>query len=324
MNPILLTLLLAAVAPDAAPVEVALLDGRTVAGEVVSWNRDGVTIKSTAESEQFPADQLLNLTWKAADGAADKSATFLELLDGSRFRITDFSTHDHTATVASPYVGAPLEIRTERIRSVELQPRTEAAAAVWQELEHKETAGDVLVVAKREGKSFDYLTGVAGDLTADQAQFQWEGEQMAVKRSKAAAILYYHKQADRFPDAVCELTAADGSRIPAVEVEFIDGRLHLTTPAGVKLELAIADLRHADFSAGKLAYLSDLKPIEVKWTPRIAAPAGASTVAAFGMPRNDQSFAGSALSLVWKDDPLPARRACACTPRASPSAAAPR
>src|SRR5690606_33765143 len=63
-----------------------------------------------------------------------------------------------------------------------------------------------------------------------------------------------------------------------------------------------------DFSSGKLAYLGDLKPTAVRWTPRVALPEGATTIASYGLPRNNVSYSGSPLSLQWRDDPLPNRR----------------
>lgn len=306
MRSILLSLLLATAA-NAAPVDVARLDGSTVSGELVEWTRNSVTIKGESGAKRIPAAGLLGITWKSK-AAPDDSATFLELIDGSRVRITSFSTINHRATIATPYIDKSTLIPTEQIHSVELTPRTEAAAVVWQELESNDLSGDVLIVSKREGQSFDYLAGVAGDVTPEQASFEWEGERMKVKRSKIAAILYYHKQAVQFPDSVCELTTADGSRIPVRELNLREGVLQGITPAGVSVHVDLDDIVHADFSAGKLAYLSDLKPIEVKWTPRIAAPAGADVVAAFGLPRYDESFTGSELSLLWKDDAQIARR----------------
>jgi len=175
-------------------------------------------------------------------------------------------------------------------------------------LETKKLPGDVLLVAKQGGESVDYLAGILGDVTADQAEFEWEGDRVNVKRSKIAAIAYHHEKAAALPDAVCRLDMADGSHIPAREITLADDGLRIVTPAGIKLALAIADVRQADFSAGKLTYLSDVKPTSARWTPRIATPLSAELQSAYGMPRNDQSFSGSALSLAWKNDSQPGRR----------------
>jgi hypothetical protein len=189
-----------------------------------------------------------------------------------------------------------------------LQPASDASRAVWQELEKKNIAGDVLLVAKRSGESVDYLAGILGDITAEQAEFEWEGDRVEVKRSKIAALAYHHDKAADYPGPVCRLDAADGSHIPVREVKLADDQLRVETPAGIKLSLAIADLRRADFSGGKLAYLSDLKPAAARWTPRIATPLSPDLLAARGTPRGDQSFSGSALSLAWKDASRPGRR----------------
>jgi hypothetical protein len=201
-----------------------------------------------------------------------------------------------------------VEIAAELIRSVELQPPSEATKTAWRELGRKELEGDVLLVVKREGESVDYLSGVVGDVSPDQAEFEWDGERLEVKRARIAGIAYYHPKERELPDAICELTTADGSLIPVRKVSFSEQTATVTTPAGVELRVAVGDLRRADFSRGKLAYLSDLQPAEAKWEARIAPPPGAQLIGAQGQPRSNVSFTGSPISLLWKDDPIASRR----------------
>jgi NPCBM/NEW2 domain len=180
---------------------------------------------------------------------------------------------------------------------------------MWKQLDEREVVGDVLIIAKREGGLLDYLTGVVGDASADEVTFEYEGQKLPVKRSKVAAIAYYHAEPRRLPEAICRLTLMDGSQIPAREVALVDdGQLQVRTPAGIAFSVSLMHVVRGDFSAGKLAYLSDLKPIELKWTPRIATSDAASLIAEFGQPRNNVSFSGSALSLAWPDESLPTGR----------------
>jgi hypothetical protein len=72
------------------------------------------------------------------------------------------------------------------------------------------------------------------------------------------------------------------------------------------LEAPLEQVLRADFSAGKIAYLSDMKPSEVRWTPGLGVPEGSAS--ARSQPRSDQSFSGSPLSLLWKDDVARSRR----------------
>jgi len=308
MNVLFLTIWLAATGVDSAQVVATRLDGSVLEGQIVAWNANGVEIQGDEQSAKIPAQELLNIRFSTADTDRDDSAMFLELVDGSRFLVSDFTTQNRVATVATPYADQPVKIRTDQIRSINLLPRTESADAVWQELQDKELADDVLIVAKRDGASFDYLTGVVGDVAADQARFEWEGERVDVKRSKVAGIIFFHKQSAAARDPACQLTTVDGSQFNARTIELDGDRLKLMTPAGLAIETDLSRLRLADFSFGKLSYLSDLKPIEVAWTPRIGVAASSGPFAAYGQPRYDQSYSGSALALLWKDDPLPSRR----------------
>jgi hypothetical protein len=147
-----------------------------------------------------------------------------------------------------------------------------------------------------------------GDVTAEQVAFEWDGEQVPVKRTKVAAILFYQGKPAALPEAVCRLHLTDGSLISAQEIALEGGTATIRTPAGVSLTVRLDEIARADFSAGKLAYLSDIEPNKATWTPRIALPAAAGSLAAAGKPRRDQSFSGSPLSLMWKDDVARSRR----------------
>ena len=308
MTHLLFPLLFAAVAAADPPVDAQLLDGRAVSGAMVRWDAEGLTVAGESGQVTLPVDRLLSVRWPGDKFTAPGSAKYMELVDGTRLNIADFTTRRGVADASTAYSSSPLRIRTALISTVELQPASEASRVAWRELETKNLAGDVLLVSKRDGQSVDYLAGILGDVTADQAGFEWEGDRVQVKRSKIAALAYHHDKPAGLPDAVCRLETADGSQIPAREVALEEGRLHVVTPAGVRLTLAVADVRQADFSAGKLAYLSDLKPVRAQWTPRIATPLSAELQAIHGMPRSDQSFAGSALTLAWKDATQSSRR----------------
>jgi hypothetical protein len=110
------------------------------------------------------------------------------------------------------------------------------------------------------------------------------------------------------PDAACELSLTDGSRLAAGEISLNEGRrLSISTPAGVHLEVPLEQVARADFSAGKIAYLSDLIPSDVRWTPGLGLPKTKSFTEK-NLPRKDASFSGSPLSLLWNDDAARSRR----------------
>ena len=106
-----------------------------------------------------------------------------------------------------------------------------------------------------------------------------------MKWSKVAGLAYYHANEDESKQPVCWLQTTHGARLPVATVDFGEGAFNITTTGGLELRLPQDTVVSADFSQGKLTYLSDLKPINQTWTPRIALPASAELIQDFGLPR---------------------------------------
>lgn len=301
----LLIALLAAAAVNDAEATVAMLDGRAVRGTIESWTAKEISVAAADGATRLPAGELLDVRW-VRDLAKPSAATNVELIDGTRIRYATFTIADRKAAFTGDHFELPLSIPREAIRLIELRPSTPFIATSLEEVERKQAPGDALVVSQRDSETMDYLTGVIGDVTAEQATFEWDGDRVPVKRAKIAAMVFYRARQPKLPAAVCDLSLTDGSQIAAREVSLRDGRVSVTTPAGVELDLPLEKIMRADFSTGKVVYLSDMKPGEVRWTPGIGVPEGSAT--ARSLPRNDQSFSGSPLSLVWNDDVGRSRR----------------
>jgi len=89
-------------------------------------------------------------------------------------------------------------------------------------------------------------------------------------------------------------------RLGTAHIELKDSILSLTTLSGAKIDWPVDDISVADFSSGKLMYLSDIEPASSNWTPLVGLPATASVAAEYGQPRRDKSAYGGPLSLTVK------------------------
>ena len=301
---LLIALIAATVGKDAEAI-VATLDGRAINGTIESWSAKDISIMVADGAMSLPTSELIDVHW-ARNLDKPSEATSVELIDGTRIPYATFTIASRKATFTGARFEQPLSIPREAIRLIELRASTPFIATALEEIERKQLPGDALVVSQRDSEMMDYLTGVIGDVTAEQAAFEWDGDRVPVKRSKIAAMVFYQARQPTLPEAVCDLSLVDGSRVAASEVSLRDGRLSVTTPAGVELELPLEQVMRADFSTGKIAYLSDMKPAEVRWTPGIGVPEGGATVRS--LPRIDQSFSGSPIALLWKDDVARSRR----------------
>jgi hypothetical protein len=308
MNSLLLFAVIAAAAASGGEATIGTLDGRALKGEISAWTAAGLTFSNADGDTKIPAGEVLEVRWsrEAADGAG-AGAMYIEMIDGSRIAYAEVSIAKRQATVTGGLLRRPLRIPRDSIRLIELRPVTPFIASALEEIERKEIPGDALVVSQRESETMDYLPGVIGDVTAEQAGFDWDGERVEVKRSKIAAMVFYQARQAVLPDTSCELSLTDGSRLAAREISLEGKQLSVTTPAGARLDVSLEQLVRADFSSGKIAYLSDLTPSGVRWTPGLGVPK-AELFAEKNLPRRDVSFSGSPLSLVWNDNAARSRR----------------
>ncbi len=302
----LLLTLFATIAGSSGEATVTTLEGRAASGTISAWTANEVSLKTADGAVVFPAAELLSVQWDR-EPAEDAAALHLEFTDGGRMRYSEFAIAKRIVTVKSGLSKEPLRVSRDAIRMIQLRPSTSFVETALDEIERKGAPGDALVVSQRDSETMDYLTGVIGEVTAEQASFEWDGERVPVKRSKIAAMVFYHAREASLPEVNCELSLVDGSRVPANEVALRGDRVSVATPAGVSLEFSLDQIVSADFSTGKIAYLSDMKASDVRWTPAIGVPADTS-ITARNTPRNNTSFSGSPLSLLWNNDAANSRR----------------
>ena len=305
-----LTCVASAAPPTSSPagVTAARLDGAALSGELSGWTGSEVVIQTANGEERIATDVLVSLRWPNAQGSGapdNASLGLVELVDGTILPATDFGV---TASQAAVTLGAhlptdekELTLPVRQIAAVKLRPLEPEAAAQWDEIRAQNLAGDVLVVLKRDGKSLDYVEGVLGDVTPEKIEFRFDAEPLRVDRAKVAGFFYYRNAPQAETKPRCVLHGRTGLRATAAAAYAADGMIHITTTSGVSLKWPLGDIHLADFSGGKIAYLSDLRPASEKWTPLVGLPADSELAASLGKPRRDQSAFGGPLSLGFPE-----------------------
>jgi hypothetical protein len=298
------SLLLLVTAANPGGVEATRLDGSKVSGQIMAWDARGVTLATPGGAQQIAGDELLQLQTIDSPSRSELPEATIELVDGTRFPIKGFTVKNRKAYVATLSSTAPLPIATGLIRRVEFRAPSNALAEIWDRVDARDAAGDALIVMKGAGEAFDFLTGVVDAVTDEQVSFDWDGQKVPIKRTKVAGIAFYQRERRMLPDAICVLRMTDGTTAHARGIELEGDTLKIVTPSNLRLMFRRDLLASADFSAGKLAFLSDLKADSSTWAPRVAVPKAARIASEFGMPRMNSSFSGSALSLAWPDEAL--------------------
>jgi hypothetical protein len=210
------------------------------------------------------AGQVTELSARSPMKAAVGGPLRVDLVDGSSLAADDFVTTKDTAEIRTG--ERTLKLPLANVDSVRFQQQSEAVARQWNELVRGKRTGDVMVVRKAD--AIDHLNGILGDVGKETIAFEVDGETIPVKRTKIAGIIYAPLAAGReLPAAFCTLVDAAGSRVAAEKVEIADGKLHVASPAGLKLDLPLEQIRSILF---KVQYLSDLEPESADYIPYLS------------------------------------------------------
>jgi hypothetical protein len=307
---VIIALALINFAPAAASqVTATRLDGTAIRGELRSWDKQAVVIATADGEERLATKQLLSLQWEPGPPNQETEGSSLdahvELIDGSLIPLDDFQSSAARATinVAAPLASDEKELTLPRkqLAAVRLQPLSAAAAQQWQEIRDTDFASDLLVLLKRDGKSLDYAEGVLGEVSPTKIAFQLDGEPLRIDRAKVAGFIYYRPQSHAAAEPRCVVRGRSGLRANVVRAELANGMVQMTTASGANLKWPLDDIHLADFSAGKLIYLSDLEPAAERWTPLVGLPSEATLASEYGRPRRDRSAYGGPLMLRLDD-----------------------
>lgn len=288
-------LLMGAIGPE---VEIRTVDGDAVAGRLIELSATSATLETETATTTIDGQKMLSLgprpaaTAKPPEAKSPDAPVVVGLVDGSILPATGFSADARKARLLSAQ-GDPLEIDLRNVAAVRLQAGEPAVEQSWRDILGGKHVEDILVI--RKGDSLDYHKGVVHEVNDTSVQFEMDGEKIAVKRAKVFGIVYFRPPRD-LPGALCTITDVDGAKWSVRTLSF-DQRLSWTTPCGVEMHRALESIANIDFSAGKIVFLSDLKPDSVRWTPFFAPSQPLPSVEEFYSPRTDQNFSAQPLRL---------------------------
>jgi hypothetical protein len=280
-------LLLAALLTAAIPFEAQTLDGKRIDGDLTELTANRVSLQTAQGPVAIDLENLIALSPKQRRSAAtNPNEVLVQLADGSCIHAKQFTCKESRVQVTL-LNGQSLEMPVRDVLAVRLPFESESAAAEWTRLLGMKHNADVLVLHKNE--ILDYHEGVLHDVTEEMVHFEIEGERLPVSRAKVYGLMYQHRTEDALPTPYCRITETCGSQWSVRKLTF-SNTLELTTPGELHVSLPLEDVARIDFAEGKIAYLSDMKPDNLRWTPFFSANKATQLVEKFYEPRRDRSF----------------------------------
>jgi hypothetical protein len=246
-------------------VEVSTLQGQTHSGRMLRLTREELTLLRGEDELLIPVSQLLGLSFVSPghNDAPLPRGPRVTLADGTHFGFDTLVSTATQFTLETPQAGR-FQLPTTAVANVRFGPSDSRVAVSWDELCARQVKQDLLVV--RKGDVLDFLDGTIGPIGEEFLTLIHEGDEIPVRRSKVFGVIYARRQQDEAKPK-CKIHSLSGDELNARDVSYDGKVLTAVLAAGAQIEASAASLSSIDFSLGKLAYLSDMEPREVDYTP---------------------------------------------------------
>jgi hypothetical protein len=251
--------------PAVPPVELTTLSGRRVTGTLVELSADHASMNSHGKDVRVPLAEVLELRTLRPRPAVppDLKRPELALIDGSRLYWTALQISDRQVFVETPQLGK-FTLPLTAVSSIRLALLDRQLVDAWKDLSARDVTQDMLVIAK--ANVLDHLDGTVGTIDATNIHFVLDGEERTAKRQKVFGIVYARRNAEA-SKPVCELSNTSGDVLKPQTITWNAAQLNVGLIGGAQLVVPFEQVVSLDFSSGKIRYLSQLEPREVKYTP---------------------------------------------------------
>ncbi len=207
--------------------------------------------------QAIPLDDLRQIRLAPAATAEAKPAVVLHLLGGGKLLAKSVTIASDECQVETALAGK-LTIPLDQVRGVRLEPAV-ASPEFDKALAAPNAEQDRLFI-KIEDK-VDSASGIFKSLGPKDFQFELGGEAKTLPREKLFGIIVAQGAAEDDP-AKAVITLKDGSLIAGELDSLSGGKLAARLPGGSKIEVPQEALASIALRSSRLAFLSDLKPVE--------------------------------------------------------------
>jgi hypothetical protein len=253
-------------APAGLQFELTTLSGRRQAGVLTELSSETASLTAAGKSAKFPLTEVLDIRASGPKGvtaAADARRPELALCDGSHLFFSGLRVSVSGAQVETANLGK-FALPLNSLASIRFTTIDPQIADAWRELAARELTRDMLVI--RKGNVLDHLDGTVGAIDDVGIHFVIDGEDVALKREKIFGVVYARRNAE-VGKPVCEVTSAAGDFVKVQNAQWSEGQLKVGILGGAQIAIPGEQILTLDFSLGKVRYLSQLEPREVKYTP---------------------------------------------------------
>jgi len=261
-------ILVAAVTP---PVEVSTLNGEQHVGILERVTTEEVVLKTPTRSISIPDKDLLAIRMAGSvppspvtgSSSTPVAMADVRLTDGTRLRVTRFTSTTKQINIHHPQLGG-LTLPLSVVQSVRLAAPDGKVDATWNHLLERTPKKDQ--VAVRKSDVLDHLDGVIGSLDETTLNFQLDGDDIPIKRERLFGLIFAKRESTA-AKTIASMELVSGDHLAAKSLTLEGDIWTIRLASGTDLTVPSSGVQVVDFSAGKIAYLSNMEPRDIKYSP---------------------------------------------------------
>jgi hypothetical protein len=247
----------------ASAADLTTVAGKKITGDVTVIGPQGIVIKTSNGDVTAALAEVLLVDLSQVTSIQTKF-TEIELIDGSQLHCSAVSFHQQEAKLTL-HDGPIVTVALAAVSSLLNDANDPKVRQEWLQLVRKRGQYDLLAI-RSEGR-LDALDGTfgPGNDTGDAIEFALANAEQKLnpKLARIQGLVFVRKPVADAPVTPCKVTDTTGNVIVARFVRTEGEAIVIEPVAGGSVRYpSLKSLARLDYSKGKLAYLSDLEPIE--------------------------------------------------------------
>lgn len=248
--------------------ELQTLKGDAHQGQLVELTATNVVLRNGDTNVKLPIAEVLEIRLPESKSSELPLAggARVALRDGTQLLGTRYSVAGNQATLETAHYGR-LSLPLNAVASVRFGAPSQKLDAAWDGLVQRDAKKDLLVIKK--GDVLDQLAGVVGNIDAApnaKVKLLLDGDEIPVNLEKVYGIIYARPAASA-AKGTCQIAMSNSDQLQVQQITWNGTALQAKLVAGPEITLPLERVRALDFSSGKVRYLSQLEPREVKYVP---------------------------------------------------------
>jgi hypothetical protein len=249
----------------ARPAKLTLLDGQTV--ESKSLALDAGKLSGDGVPAGLALDDLRRIELSPDQPEVEKSPVLTELRGGGRLMGKNVTIADDKCRLEWS-LAEPIALPIDVVRG--LWMGGEAKSPEFEKALAAPAADADRIFFTADGKS-DSISGLIAVLSTEQLTFQLEGAERTLPRAQFTGLVLAQPQTEAEATR-CTVHLRDGSRLAGDLVAIAGAKATLALPGGGQVEFPWTAALSVDVRSARVAYLSDLKPVEVEESTLLTLP----------------------------------------------------